>query len=272
MPDYFLSDVHLRLDQPDRGRRLALLVDRLRAGDSLTIVGDLCDFWYAARQFDADPMACAGLRSLASFRDRGGGDHGPGRQPRRLDRAILRADLRRQIRPRLAGHPGPGAPRLDRPRASAGGPHPLEVGAEEPGLPGRLPQGPHAAGRRLGGPAPADEFQEPGGVRSPGGWPSTGSTPPGRTRPTTWSSSAMSIARSTPRRTAPGWSSSGAGITTPVTLSSTAGRPRTSSRRSMDDPRWMRVSRRKGLQIQGIGMIILVTEPARAGFPRSRLS
>jgi UDP-2,3-diacylglucosamine hydrolase len=72
VPDYFLSDVHLRLDEPDRGRRLAALVDRLGAGDSLTIVGDLCDFWYAARQIDADPMTCAGLRSLASFRDRGG--------------------------------------------------------------------------------------------------------------------------------------------------------------------------------------------------------
>jgi UDP-2,3-diacylglucosamine hydrolase len=72
VPDYFLSDVHLRLDEPDRGRRLALLVDRLGVDDSLTIVGDLCDFWYAARQDRADPMGCAGLRSLASFRARGG--------------------------------------------------------------------------------------------------------------------------------------------------------------------------------------------------------
>jgi UDP-2,3-diacylglucosamine hydrolase len=70
--DYFLSDVHLRLDEPDRGLRLARLVDRLGAADTLTIVGDLCDFWYASRQIDSDPMACAGLRSLASFRDRGG--------------------------------------------------------------------------------------------------------------------------------------------------------------------------------------------------------
>jgi UDP-2,3-diacylglucosamine hydrolase len=72
VPDYFLSDVHLRLDEPDRGERLARLVDRLRADDSLTIVGDLCDFWFAARQHRADPMTCAGLRSLANFRDRGG--------------------------------------------------------------------------------------------------------------------------------------------------------------------------------------------------------
>jgi UDP-2,3-diacylglucosamine hydrolase len=72
VPDYFLSDVHLRLDEPDRGHRLAALVDRLQAADTLTIVGDLCDFWYVARQIDADPMTCPGLRSLASFRDRGG--------------------------------------------------------------------------------------------------------------------------------------------------------------------------------------------------------
>jgi UDP-2,3-diacylglucosamine hydrolase len=44
----------------------------LTAADSLTIVGDLCDFWYAARQSHADPMSCEGLRSLASFRERGG--------------------------------------------------------------------------------------------------------------------------------------------------------------------------------------------------------
>ena len=72
MADYFLSDVHLSLDEPRRGERLAALVDRLGPGDSLTVVGDLCDFWYAARQWRDDPMGCAGLRSLASFRDRGG--------------------------------------------------------------------------------------------------------------------------------------------------------------------------------------------------------
>ena len=70
--DYFLSDVHLRLDQPDRGDRLASLVDRLDPDDSLTIVGDLCDFWFAARQRHDDPMRCRGLRALAGFRNRGG--------------------------------------------------------------------------------------------------------------------------------------------------------------------------------------------------------
>ena len=72
MPDYFLSDVHIRHDRPERGRRLARLVDRLRAGDRLFIVGDLCDFWLASRQRRDDPMASAGLRSLVEFRVRGG--------------------------------------------------------------------------------------------------------------------------------------------------------------------------------------------------------
>ncbi|WP_435005318.1 UDP-2,3-diacylglucosamine diphosphatase [Tundrisphaera lichenicola] len=72
MPDFFLSDVHLRLDEPERGHRLARVVDRLGSEDTLTIVGDLCDFWYAARQYRSDPMACAGLASLARFRQRGG--------------------------------------------------------------------------------------------------------------------------------------------------------------------------------------------------------
>lgn len=72
MAEYFLSDVHLRLDQPERGERLARLVDGLRADDRLTIVGDLCDFWFAARQRRGDPARCAGLRSLIRFRGRGG--------------------------------------------------------------------------------------------------------------------------------------------------------------------------------------------------------
>ena len=72
MPSYYLSDVHLRLDRPERAERLARLVDRLGPGDDLTIVGDLCDFWYAARQIDGDPGRCAGLAALARYRDRGG--------------------------------------------------------------------------------------------------------------------------------------------------------------------------------------------------------
>jgi UDP-2,3-diacylglucosamine hydrolase len=70
---YFASDVHLRLDRPARGRRLARFVESLEPTvDTLTIVGDLCDFWYQARQRRRDPLACPGLRALAAFRDRGG--------------------------------------------------------------------------------------------------------------------------------------------------------------------------------------------------------
>ncbi len=72
MADYFLSDVHLRLDHPGRGERLARLVDTLKADDALWIVGDLCDFWYAARQVGGNPRDCQGLRSLIDFRSRGG--------------------------------------------------------------------------------------------------------------------------------------------------------------------------------------------------------
>ena len=72
MPAYFASDVHLRLDRPDRGARFARLVSSLGPGDPLTIVGDLCDFWFASRQRRADPLADAGLRALADYRARGG--------------------------------------------------------------------------------------------------------------------------------------------------------------------------------------------------------
>ncbi len=70
--DFFLSDVHLRLDFPERGARLAALVDQLDPSDSLTIVGDLCDFWFAARQQRLDPIIGPGIRALAQFRQRGG--------------------------------------------------------------------------------------------------------------------------------------------------------------------------------------------------------
>ena len=73
MAAYFASDVHLRLDCPERGRRFARFVGGLEPEvDTLTIVGDLCDFWFGARQRSADPMECEGLRALAEFRSRGG--------------------------------------------------------------------------------------------------------------------------------------------------------------------------------------------------------
>lgn len=69
---HFASDVHLRHDRPDRARRFAAWVGALDPADPLTIVGDLCDFWYASRQRTLDPMACPGLRALAEYSSRGG--------------------------------------------------------------------------------------------------------------------------------------------------------------------------------------------------------
>lgn len=72
MAAYFTSDVHLRLDRPGRSRVFARWVDGLEPGDSLTIVGDLCDFWYASRERERTATTCPGLEALARFRARGG--------------------------------------------------------------------------------------------------------------------------------------------------------------------------------------------------------
>ncbi|MFO0957553.1 MAG: UDP-2,3-diacylglucosamine diphosphatase [Isosphaeraceae bacterium] len=72
MPTYFVSDIHLRLDHPERSQRFARWVAARAPADALYIVGDLCDFWFSARQSRRDPMACEGLRSLADFASRGG--------------------------------------------------------------------------------------------------------------------------------------------------------------------------------------------------------
>lgn len=71
MATIFLSDVHLRLDRPERARRLARAAGGFDATDHVVVVGDLCDFWFASRQM-RDGAACEGLRSLAEFRSRGG--------------------------------------------------------------------------------------------------------------------------------------------------------------------------------------------------------
>jgi UDP-2,3-diacylglucosamine hydrolase len=70
--DYFASDIHLRLDRPQRGLKFGRWVDELEGSDNLTIVGDLCDFWMASRQYPLNPNVCAGLKSLIAFRARGG--------------------------------------------------------------------------------------------------------------------------------------------------------------------------------------------------------
>lgn len=72
MSFYLFSDVHLRPDRPDRGERLAGWVDSLTPHDSLLVVGDLCDFWMAARLAEGDRLQCPALQALIGFRSRGG--------------------------------------------------------------------------------------------------------------------------------------------------------------------------------------------------------
>jgi UDP-2,3-diacylglucosamine hydrolase len=69
---YFASDMHLRLDYPERSERLARWVDGLEPVDELYLAGDVCDFWFASRESQGDPYAFSGLRALANFRARGG--------------------------------------------------------------------------------------------------------------------------------------------------------------------------------------------------------
>ncbi len=72
MADYFISDIHLRLDVPERGARLAQFVDGLQTTDRLFVVGDLCDYWFASRQAGRKLPDCAGLTALKRFQGRGG--------------------------------------------------------------------------------------------------------------------------------------------------------------------------------------------------------
>jgi UDP-2,3-diacylglucosamine hydrolase len=72
VPAYFASDIHLRVDQPERGERFARWVRRLQPDDPLVLAGDLCDFWFSARQRTDQPIRCPGLRALADFVSRGG--------------------------------------------------------------------------------------------------------------------------------------------------------------------------------------------------------
>ncbi len=47
---YFASDIHLRPDRSERGRRFARLVGDLSREDHLVLAGDICDFWFASRR------------------------------------------------------------------------------------------------------------------------------------------------------------------------------------------------------------------------------
>lgn len=69
---YFLSDVHLRLDRPERSERLARFAAGLQPIDRVVVVGDLCDFWFASRQSETAHSPSPGLQGLANFRDSGG--------------------------------------------------------------------------------------------------------------------------------------------------------------------------------------------------------
>jgi UDP-2,3-diacylglucosamine hydrolase len=69
---YFASDIHLRIDRPDRSGRFARWVQSLSPSDSLTIVGDLCDFWFASRQARREILRCEGLLALIELIRRGG--------------------------------------------------------------------------------------------------------------------------------------------------------------------------------------------------------
>lgn len=72
MAHYFASDIHLRSDQPERDRRFTDFVSTLKGGDSLLIVGDLCDFWMGSRTSEAEMGRSDGLAALVEFRGRGG--------------------------------------------------------------------------------------------------------------------------------------------------------------------------------------------------------
>jgi UDP-2,3-diacylglucosamine hydrolase len=69
---YFASDVHLRDDHPERDDRFRSWVGGLEPTDSLVIVGDLCDFWMAAREPERRLAEYPSLKALGEFRRRGG--------------------------------------------------------------------------------------------------------------------------------------------------------------------------------------------------------
>ena len=69
---YFASDIHLRGDHPERDARFRAFLSKLTSADHLTIIGDLCDFWMAARYSETKLAAYPSLSDLTEFR-RGGG-------------------------------------------------------------------------------------------------------------------------------------------------------------------------------------------------------
>jgi UDP-2,3-diacylglucosamine hydrolase len=69
---YLASDIHLRDDHPERAYRFCNWLGQLKPDDDLVIIGDLCDFWMAARYSERQLAEHTSLAALADFR-RGGG-------------------------------------------------------------------------------------------------------------------------------------------------------------------------------------------------------
>lgn len=71
---YFCSDQHLTLRYPKRGERFARFLELLDpSSDKLVIVGDLCDFWFVARECrKSDIMNEPGLAALKRFIEKKG--------------------------------------------------------------------------------------------------------------------------------------------------------------------------------------------------------
>jgi UDP-2,3-diacylglucosamine hydrolase len=74
MATYFTSDQHITLRYPERGQRFARFLDLIDPqNDRLVIAGDLCDFWFTAREAHRpEAKADAGILALKSFVDKGG--------------------------------------------------------------------------------------------------------------------------------------------------------------------------------------------------------
>jgi UDP-2,3-diacylglucosamine hydrolase len=60
------------MDRPERAQRFSRWVNERQPGQTLLIVGDLCDFWMGSRCSEDELLRCEGLKALVDFRERGG--------------------------------------------------------------------------------------------------------------------------------------------------------------------------------------------------------
>ncbi len=110
-------------------------VESIAIDDPLFLVGDVCDFWYAARQRRSGPLVCEGLRALERYSRNGGaltilpGNHdlwlGPYYEAE-LGANRARAVHRRRPRPALPPDPRPPRRRPARVESRHGEPFILE--------------------------------------------------------------------------------------------------------------------------------------------------